>query len=227
MRTISSLLIAMTVALVVSASAGRQDVPISQRQVPHCSPQSTTPYLINNPVDGLFHCVSQAPRTGQVPLGGATTSTLGTIEGGLTDTTNATSGTVQSTEYTLNSITIPANAFNANGRALEVQAWGTTAANANAKNLKIYIGATAVATVTGSTANAKDFIVSLVCLRTGASTQSCRGSVTIDTGTSPTMAVAATTITDTSAIVIAVKSANTAAAAASATGKGLIAHFIN
>lgn len=164
----------------------------------------------------------------KVALGGASTSTLaGTDVGGITDTTNATSGTVQNTEYTLNSITLPASAFNATGRGLEVVAWGTLAANANAKNVKIYFGATAVATVTGSTANAKDYLISMRCLRTGSSTQSCAATITIDTGTSATFAVAAPTETDTAAIVIAVKSANTAAAAASASGKGLLAQFLN
>jgi hypothetical protein len=165
--------------------------------------------------------------TGQAALGAATT-TPGGLCASLTDSTSTTSGTVQSTEYVLNSITIPANAFNKNGRGLQVVAWGTLAANANAKNVKIYFGATAVATVTGSTANGKDFYVTLDIVRTGASTQSGVGTIQIDTAVAPTMTVnAAIAETDTAAIVVSVKSANTAAAAASATGKGLIASFGN
>jgi hypothetical protein len=159
---------------------------------------------------------------------GAGITTPGGVCGALTDSTSTTSGTVQSTEYVLNSVTLPANAFNKNGRSVQVEAWGTLAANANAKNLKIYFGATAVATVTGSTANGKDFYISLSVVRTGASTQSGVGNIQIDTGVAPTMTVnAALAETDTAAIVIAVKSANTAAAAASATGKGLIVSFGN
>lgn len=161
-------------------------------------------------------------------LGGGSTATLaGTPLGGITDTSNAASGTTQSTEYTLNSITLPANAFNANGRALRCEAWATTAANANAKNLKIYFGSTAVVTVTGSTASGKDVHIEMNALRIGASSQSAQGVIQVDTGTSPSMATAAPSETDTASIVIAVKSANTAAAAASATGKGLSCYFIN
>lgn len=164
----------------------------------------------------------------KVALGGGATTSPGTSVGALADPTTNASGTTQNTEYTLNSVTIPANSFNANGRSLEVIAWGTLAANANAKNLKIYFGGTAVATVTGSTANGKDYYVELVVVRTGASSQSAVGYLQIDTGTAGTMVVnGAVAETDTAAITIAVKSANTAAAAASATGKGMVATFGN
>ncbi len=165
----------------------------------------------------------------KVGLGaGATATGAGGAVGGLTDSTSTTSGTVQSTEYVLNTITLKANSFNANGRAITVRAWGTTAANANAKNLKIYFGTTAVATVTGSTASGKDYNISMTVVRTGSSTQSGVASIMIDTATSATMAVNGSIAeTDSADIVITVKSANTAAAAASATGKGLVAEFTN
>ena len=162
-----------------------------------------------------------------IALGGGATTSPGATPGSLTDTTNATSGTTQSTEYTLNSVTLPASALNTTGQGVEVTAWGTLAANANAKNVKIYLGGTAIATVTGSTANAKDYLVTLRCIRTGSSTQSCVASIMIDTATSATMAVTAATETDTGAIIIALKTANTAAAAASGTGKGMLALFLN
>lgn len=139
------------------------------------------------------------------------------------DTTNAASGTTQNTEYTLNSVTLPANTFDKAGKGVTVAGWAQLAANANAKNLKIYFGATAVATVTGSTANAKDVYYELCVVRTGASAQSAVGYIQVDTGQAGTMAInASLTESETAAIVIAFKSANTAAAAASATGKGMI-----
>lgn len=170
--------------------------------------------------------VSGLATVGATALGGATTG--GKPAAGLSDPTTNASGTVQNTEYTLNSITIPAGAFNANGRSLQVIAWGTLAANANNKNLKIYFGSTAVASVINSAANGKDFYVELVIVRTGSSTQSGVGFVQIDTGTAGTMVVNGSLAEiDTNAIVIAVKSANTAAAAASGTGKGMAAVFTN
>jgi len=170
--------------------------------------------------------VAGLATVGAAALGGG--SSGGTLTAGLADPTANASGTTQNTEYTLNSVTLPANAFNANGRAVQVIAWGTLAANANAKNLKVYFGATAVATVTGSTANGKDYYVELSVVRIGASAQSAVGYIQIDTATAGTMAVnGAVAETDTSPIVISVKSANTAAAAASATGKGMVATFGN
>lgn len=159
-------------------------------------------------------------------FGGA--SSGGGFGGGVTDPSSTTSGTVQNTEYTLNSLVLPASAFNANTRGIHVRAWGTTAANANAKDLKIYVGSVAVATVTGSTANGKDYVIDLTVVRTGSNTQSGVATIQIDTATSPTLGVStAIAQTDSSTITIAVKSANTAAAAASATGKGMLLVFTN
>jgi hypothetical protein len=139
----------------------------------------------------------------------------------LNDPTSTGSGTTQNTEYTLNSVTIPAT-FLKGVRGLIVEAWGTLAANANAKNVKLYFGGTAIVTVTGSTANAKDYWAQGTILRTGASTQTSVAGVQIDTGQAFTMAVnGAVAETDTANIVIALKTANTAAAAASGTGKGM------
>lgn len=139
----------------------------------------------------------------------------------LNDNTTNASGTVQNTEYVLNSVTIPAN-FLLNARGLMVETWGTTAANANAKNIKLYLGSTAVVTVTGSTASGKDYVASMTILRKGNNSQTGYGMCQVDTGQAFTMAVNnAIAETDTANIIVALKTANTAAAAASATGKGM------
>jgi hypothetical protein len=140
---------------------------------------------------------------------------------GLIDTTSTASGTVQSTEYTLNSVTIPATEW-VGARGVRCVAWGTTTANANAKNIKFYFGATAVSTLTGTTDSAKDYLGEIVVLRTGASTQAGYGAITSDIGAPDAFAVTTSLAeTETSSIVIALKTANTAAAAGSATGKGM------
>lgn len=139
----------------------------------------------------------------------------------LNDNTSTASGVVQNTEYILNSVTIPAN-FLKGARGIIIETWGTLAANANAKNLKIYFGATAVVTVTGSTASGKDYWGQATILRSGASTQTGVAGIQVDTAVAFAMAVnGAIAETDTANIVISFKSANTAAAAASATGKGM------
>lgn len=226
---VGALLGAAILGLLVVGVRSQSDVVVSERLPPVCGgSQSSTPFANYNPVDGKWHCAFQSPNPGYHALGGGLASgTLGTDVAGLTDTSNVTSGTVESTLYTLNTITLPANSFNVTGRGLVVDAFGTLAANANAKTYQVTFGSTVVATITGNTGNAADYKVSLQCIRTGASTQFCAGSIAIGTGNAATFATAAPAQTDTSAIVVAVKCENTAAAAACGSGKGLLAHFIN
>lgn len=225
---------------------------VSPRAFPFGFRTDTTKFIIRDPSTGTFYEFSVAAFDSitagtaaaskaviadaqvaiaglKVALGsGLTATATGGLVGSIADITNNASGTTQSTEYTLNSVTLPANAFNAATRSIQVVAWGQLAANANAKNLKIYFGSVAVATITGSTANAKDFYITLDVVRLALSSQSAVGSAQIDTGAAVTMATTiALTEDETAAIIIAVKSANTAAAAASATGRGMIVSFGN
>lgn len=225
LKTIALFVVA--VALLVGSAwspAGAQDIPLGRRTPPACAPGQFTYY---NPTTGLWNCSTTGPK---VPLGASdvTTASTGFAVASLNDSTSTTSGAVQNTEYTLNSVTLKASAFDANTRGIACEAWGVTAANANAKNIKMYFGATAVVTVTGSTASGKDYRGTLRVLRTGSNTQSGVGSIQVDTAVAPTMAKnASLAITDSADIVVSVKSANTAAAAASATGNGLSCTFLN
>lgn len=164
--------------------------------------------------------------SGTVQLGSAVSSG-GALMGAKTDITNAVSGTVQNTEYTLNSITLPANSLGSNGKAFKVSGYLTLAANANAKNIKLYLGATAIGTITGSTANAKVVYYEATVWRTASGQQNCLCQLWVDTGAAPTMIATAATETDTAAMVLALKTANTAAAAASGTGGGMALEFLN
>lgn len=145
------------------------------------------------------------------------------LSGALVDPTSTTSNTTQGTEYTLNTVTLAAALLNSAKRGLLILAMGTTAANANAKNLKVYLGSTAIATVTGATDSGKDFLVAVLVLRTGANAQIAYA-LPIVAGAIVTAAaiIATATETEANALAVTVKSANTAAAAASATGKGLV-----
>lgn len=138
-------------------------------------------------------------------------------------TITTASGTVQNTEYTLNSVALPASLFNGARRGAVIVAAATTAANANAKNIKVYLGSTAICTITGTTASAKDVIILIVLLRTGLDAQQAMAIALVDGAVIAASSILATaTEDDASALTVALKSANTAAAAASATGKGLV-----
>lgn len=163
-----------------------------------------------------------------IQFGGATTTTAGKPAAGLVDSTSTASGTTQNTEYTLNFVTVKGSAFNAATRGIECDTWGTSAANANAKDYKFYFGATALATLTGTTDSAKDYKAHLSVVRVGSNTQSGFAEITSDVGAPDAFAAsAALAITEASDIVIAFKTTNTAAAAASATGKGMRCTFLN
>jgi hypothetical protein len=143
------------------------------------------------------------------------------IGGALIDPTSTAAGTTQSTEYAVNSLTLPKDYLSQIKRGLLLIAGGSTAANANAKNLKLYFGATAVASVAGSTASGKDFLLGALVLRTGVGAQKAIGFSITDTAAAALISTPAEDETDD--ITIAAKLANTAAAASAGTGYGLAA----
>jgi hypothetical protein len=86
------------------------------------------------------------------------------------NTTAADNGTTVETD--LMSYTLPAATLAADGAALRVTVWGTTAANANTKTLKFKFGATSVTFNPVTTApNNLVWIASFIIVRTGAATQ--------------------------------------------------------
>lgn len=80
-------------------------------------------------------------------------------------------------EDDLQSVTLPADSLDTNDSSrLRIQAWGTFAANANAKITRLYFGATELTELNGSVNDGPWYIEALV-VRTGAGNQSviCRG----------------------------------------------------
>lgn len=159
------------------------------------------------------------------PLGVAATGQSLAILQADSNATAVASGTVQNTEYDLISYTLPANSLNALARGLEITAWGTTAANANAKTFKMYFGGTVICTATGNTANAQPYFFRAFILRIAAGSQTIMATLTIGT-TLTTTTITAGTLDETATLVVKTSSINTAAAAASATGQGQIVNYI-
>lgn len=81
-------------------------------------------------------------------------------------TTNVTSTpTVDASEDDLMSYTLPAQRLYENGQTLEITAWGTTAANANNKRVKLYIGGTVVLDSGAIAANNKPWFLRATLIR--------------------------------------------------------------
>lgn len=104
----------------------------------------------------------------KIPAGGSTTKIMPSGVIYVNVTPASTAGT---SEETLMSYSLPANALNANGRALRITAVCSTAANANNKGLKILFGAASVADNGIKAVNNGSIILSGIVIRTGASTQ--------------------------------------------------------
>ncbi len=159
------------------------------------------------------------------PLGTATTGQCLSVRTANATFTPVTSGTTQNTEYPLSSYTLPANALSADGKTLRITAWGTLAANADAKTLKLYFGSQVIATITGSTESGTPFWFSAMVMRTGASTQTIVAQLIV-TATIVAVTVTAGTQDSTATILIKDASINTGAAAASATGLAMTVEYL-
>ena len=96
-------------------------------------------------------------------------------------TSRATTGT---SEEVLATYTLPANTLSANGKAIRVTAWGTTAANGNNKTARIRFGGIAGTNIALGTFSTNDggWEAVAVLVRTGASTQTSAGTVRSLTG---------------------------------------------
>lgn len=81
----------------------------------------------------------------------------------------STVGNVGAGEDDLISYTLPADSLDADGEYLVVQAFGTTAANSNAKTIKLYLGSTELTSAAASTPYNQDWCFVAHIIRTGAS----------------------------------------------------------
>jgi hypothetical protein len=140
----------------------------------------------------------------------------------------ATTGTA---EQTLATYTLPANSLSSDMKALRITTWATTAANTNAKTLKVVLGSATVATTTTS-ASALGISQEVLTVRSASGEQISRGVSTMNTASGGAgvhtglVTTTATTETDTSAIVITVK-ATTGSAAGDLTLRGFIVEAVN
>lgn len=85
--------------------------------------------------------------------------------------TNTTAvGNVGAGEDDLMTASIEANRLYENGQVLELIAWGTTAANANNKRVRLYVGGTMVLDSGALASNNKSWVLRATVIRTGATT---------------------------------------------------------
>jgi hypothetical protein len=127
------------------------------------------------------------------------TGVSGRLNASLTST-----GTTTTVEQTLLTYSLPANQLAADGDAVRVVCWGTTAANTNAKAAKLYFGTSSISSASAGPTpnpNAKKWFLELVVMRSGASAQVVSGNGTVDL-TLPTVYTATGTDSLTAAVTI-------------------------
>lgn len=136
---------------------------------------TSTPITCTQSGNGCFLDVSVGG--GSFPNGQTTTVGTGTatatIIGTLTTNTTSTGTAADVNETDLWTYTLPANALSANGRGVRITVHVTTAADANAKTIRVYFGGTPIAnSATVLTApNNVGYYAVLTVIRTGASAQ--------------------------------------------------------
>jgi hypothetical protein len=151
----------------------------------------------------------------------------GTIKpAGLLSMNITSTGTDANTnEKDLATYSLPASTLNAARKTLRIRAWGTTAANANNKTMKLYFGANVITTPTAAT-NAKNWFLELIVVRNGTNTQVVMGFGLVDT--TPVTPYSATgSETASGAITIKATGTNGSASANDIVLKGMSVEMLN
>lgn len=86
--------------------------------------------------------VLRSVTDGEFTIRNSAETVVATVTGTLTTAYTAVGTTAVTTEEDLWTYSLPAGALNADGRGVRIIAWGTFAANANNKTVKVYFGAT-------------------------------------------------------------------------------------
>jgi len=133
---------------------------------------------------------------------------------------------VSTAETDLISYQLPAGALAAEGKAIRITVFWTTAANANNKTIKLYFGATQLLTSLTVAANAAGWSAVAVVMRTGAATQAAVGDVSFNDGNVRHGAVTAPTETLSGAVMIKV-TGTSGTASSDITTKGMLVEAIN
>lgn len=134
-------------------------------------------------------------------------------------------------EKDLWSYSLPANTLNADGRAVRIEAWGTGAANANAKTVNFYIGGTVFVAATAQTSNPLVWRVFATLIRTGAAAEVLNASMTHGIGSNGVQTVranvAAGAFDTTQGMIIKVTGTNGVAVANDILFRGAMVELLN
>jgi len=166
-------------------------------------------------------------------VGGSTKFSVGATSGpvyahvsGLVNASLTSAGNgADVSEDILQSYTLGAFALDSVGRCVRITSWGTTAANADTKVIRVYFGASLISSGI-STFNSVNWVAHMVVCKTGSSTQSVIADMTVGTTVLAPM-YSAGTENDGSAIVIKTTGQAGTANANDIISKGQIVEFMS
>ena len=146
---------------------------------------------------------------------------------GLLNVQTTSTGTgADTTEDTLATFSLPAASLSSYGDTLRIRAYGTCAANANNKTMKLYFGSEVITTPTAAT-NAKNWSLELVVTNSGSNTQVVIGNGLVDTtAVTPYFATGAENV-NTATVTIKCTGTNGTSSAGDVTLKGFIVEIIS
>ena len=180
----------LTGCIIIGDQAGFSNTSNNRLYIHNAS--STTP-LIYGEFDNKL---AQIHGSLSVATGEKTSFTTMARVGGALLVSTTSVGNVGSGEDDLISQSLPAAALSNNGESVEIESWGTFAANVNAKNVKQYFGATAIFATGSLLFNSGSWRIKSRVVRTGATTQVSvsvfDGDLTLLTATCQTASPAAT-----------------------------------
>jgi len=157
---------------------------------------------------------------------GITGPASGTVEYRLTSQLTSTATGTGTSAQILQTYTIPAGTATTAGQGFRIQAWGTTAANANNKTMSLTFGATTVATTGALAANAANWVLFADVFLTSATAQTAVGQT--QSGTSVQAASTSTPAeTMANAITITMTGTDGTSSAGDITCTGMIVEFLS
>jgi len=156
-------------------------------------------------------------------LGVAMPTTGALIAGALVDPTAVVGAVTQNTDNLLNSVSLDDEFLAQPKSGFLAMAFGTTAANGNTKDIKMFLGTDVIANFIDSTASGKDWQLVALVIRVSADVQIGFAWTVIDGAmTAATSINIAGTQDENIAQTIKTTGNNNSAAASAATGKGLV-----
>lgn len=157
-----------------------------------------------------------------VPMGGSSSSI--SVVGKATAQLTQVATIANTSETTLQTYSFPANAFNATGQSVRAKAWGSFAANANNKTVKLYFGSSSFVNSGAVAGNNVKWVIEGTVHRTGSSTQKSNGHF-VHGVSEVGIQNNSLTETDTAAITIKVTGQNGTASASDIVCEGMVVDF--